>query len=50
MDAVDILNELQIHVTGADRPNIKQLTIALKVAGFQYGAYNSVRGWYAQKK
>ena len=50
MRAVDILNELNSHVTGADRPNIKQLTIALKAAGFQYGATNSVRGWYAQKK
>ena len=50
MRAIDILDELKSHVTGTDRPNIKQLTIALKAAGFQYGANNSVRGWYAQKK
>ena len=50
MRAVDILNELNSHVTGADRQNIKQLTIALKAAGFQYGAHNSIRGWYARKR
>ena len=50
MRAVDILDELKSHVTGADRPNMKQLTNALKAAGFQYGANNSIRGWYAKKK
>ena len=50
MRATDILDELKSHVTGADRPNIKQLTIALKTSGFQYGANHSVRGWYVQKK
>ena len=50
MRAVDILNELNSHVTGVDRQNIKQLTIALKAAGFQYGAHNSIRGWYARKR
>lgn len=34
----DILAELQSHISAADKPNLKQLTTALKAAHFQYGA------------
>ena len=50
MKAVDILSELQCHAMGADRPNIKQLTIALKAGHYRYGAQNGIRGWYARKR
>ena len=50
MRAVDILAELQGHVTGADKPNMKQLTLALKAARYQYGANGSVRGWYVKRR
>ena len=50
MRAVDILSELHCHATGADRPNIKQLTIALKAGHYRYGAQNGIRGWYARKR
>ena len=50
MKAIDILTDLQDKVTGADRPNMKQLTIALKNSRYQYGAYAGIRGWYAKKK
>ena len=48
--ATDILTELQKHTTGADKPNLKQLTIALKSAGYSYGAQDGIRGWYAKRK
>lgn len=50
MLAADILAELQRHVTGADKPNMKQLTMALKTARFQYGANAGLRGWYARRR
>lgn len=50
MKAVDILSELHDHAMGADRPNIKQLTIALKAGHYRYGAQNGIRGWYARKR
>ena len=48
--ATDILAELQKHSTGADKPNMKQLTIALKSAGYSYGAQDGIRGWYAKRR
>lgn len=48
--ATDILTDLQSHAIGLDKPNMKQLTLALKSAGFQYGANGGIRGWYAKKK
>ena len=48
--AVDILQELQRHAKGSDRPTMKQLVKALKASHFLYGAQDGVRGWYAQKK
>lgn len=48
--ATDILAELQSHISAADKPNLKQLTMALKAAHFQYGAYEGVRGWYAKRR
>ena len=50
MRAVDILTELQSHAIGADKPNMKQLTLALKAAHYQYGANGTTRGWYAKKR
>jgi len=50
MLAHDILEELQRHTTGTDKPNMKQLTIALKANGYQYGAQSGNRGWYAKKR
>ena len=50
MRAVDILNDLQDKAKGIDRPNMKQLTLALKAAKFQYGAKNGIRGWYAKER
>ena len=50
MKAVDILEDLKNKVTGIDRPNMKQLTLALKAARFIHGAQDGTRGWYAQKK
>ena len=47
--ATDNLAELQSHISAADKPNLKQLTMALKAAHFQYGAYEGVRGWYAKR-
>jgi len=48
--AIDILTELQSHTTGADKPNMKQLTLALKSARYQYGAKDGIRGWYAKRR
>ena len=48
--AIDILNDLISHAKGTDKPNMKQLTIALKAANFQYGAQDGVRGWYAKTR
>ena len=48
--AVDILSELQNKAKGNDRPNMKQLTLALKAGRFIYGSKDSVRGWFAKKK
>ena len=48
--AIDILTELQKHTSGVDKPNMKQLTLALKSAGYSYGAKDGIRGWYARKK
>jgi predicted P-loop ATPase len=48
--ATDILTDLQSHTSGIDKPNMKQLTIALKSAGYQYGAQDGIRGWYAKKR
>ena len=48
--ATDILNDLLDKYSGTDRPNIKQLTLALKAAKFQYGANEGIRGWYAKKR
>jgi hypothetical protein len=50
MRATDIQAELHSHATGIDKPNMKQLTLALKAAGYLHGAQDGVRGWYAQKK
>ncbi len=47
--AVDMLQQLQEHAHGSDRPNMKQLGMALKAAGFHHGAYSGVRGWYARR-
>jgi predicted P-loop ATPase len=49
MKAVDILTQLQKKVRGSDRPNMKQLTSALKAAHYEYGAIHGIRGWYAEK-
>ena len=48
--AVDILAELQSHVSAVDKPNMKQLSLALKAAGFKHGAQDGIRGWYAKKR
>jgi predicted P-loop ATPase len=48
--ATDILNDLLDKYSGSDRPNIKQLTLALKAAKFLYGANEGIRGWYAKKR
>lgn len=46
--AVDIQAEIKKHVRGADVPNIKMLTMALKACRFPYGAIQGCRGWYAR--
>lgn len=46
--AVDIQAEIKKHVHGADVPNIKMLTMALKACHFPYGAIQGCRGWYAR--
>ena len=46
--AVDIQAEIKKHVRGADVPNIKMLTMALKACRFPYGSYDGYRGWYAR--
>lgn len=46
--AVDIQAEIKKHVHGADVPNIKMLTMALKACHFPYGAMQGYRGWYAR--
>ena len=48
--AVDIQAEIKKHVRGADVPNIKMLTLALKACHFPYGAVNGIRGWYARRR
>jgi hypothetical protein len=48
MKAQDILDDLLDKAKGADRPNMKQLTVALKAAKFPYGSQHG-RGWYAKK-
>ena len=48
--ATEIQAELHSHAKGTDKPNLKQLTLALKSAGFQYGAQDGTRGWYAKKR
>ena len=48
--SVDILDFLQQHAKGADRPNMKQLTMALKAGRFPYGAHDGHRGWYAARR
>ncbi len=50
MKAVDILCELNTHITGADRPSLKLLTLALKHGHYKYGAQDGIRGWYAKKR
>jgi len=47
--AADILADLQERTRGADRPNMKQLTRALKTLRYEYGAMDGVRGWYAER-
>lgn len=49
MRAIDILQELKLHVRTADLPSIKTLTMALKACHFPYGKINGQRGWYAMK-
>ena len=46
--AVDIQTEIKKHVRGADVPNIKMLTMALKACRFPYGSYDGCRGWSAR--
>ena len=48
MKAQDILDDLLDKAKGSDRPNMKQLTLALKAAKFPYGSQHG-RGWYARK-
>ena len=48
--AIDILNDLQDKALGTDRPNMKQMTLALKAGQYIYGAYKGVRGWYVKKR
>lgn len=47
--AIDILQELQLHVRPTDLPSIKTLTMALKACHFPHGKINGQRGWYARK-
>ena len=46
--AVDILENLQQHARGTDRPNMQQLLRALKAQRYEYGAIAGLRGWYAK--
>ena len=48
--ATDMLNDLQSHIKGSDRPNMTRLLKALKAAHFEHGAMKGTRGWYARKK
>lgn len=48
--AVDIQEELRLHVRAADVPTIKALTTALKACHFSHGKVNGQRGWYAQRQ
>jgi len=46
--SVDIQIEIEKHVRGADVPNIKMLTMALKACRFPYGSYDGYRRWYSR--
>ena len=50
MLATAILEELRQHVKASDLPSLTQLTMALRLCRFPYGAINGQRGWYARTK
>ena len=50
MRAADIQTALLRLASGIDKPNMKQLTQALKAAGYIHGAQNGIRGWYIKKR
>ena len=46
---IDVQQVLRSKLSSVDVPSIKKLTLALRSCGFQFGAINGQRGWYAKR-